>query len=191
VSEGHQEFHDLMQRLRAGSPEAAETLLDNYHSDVHRVVRHWLHRRLRSQFDSVDFLQSVWGSFFALPAEDLQFADAATLRAFLLDLATNKVISAFRSRMRTQRRDLTREQSLDGSAKVLALGLAADDSTPSQALIAQEAWDDLVEDLPKASKTMLTLMREGHTQREIAEQLSVSERTVARLLHKLRTRRES
>ncbi len=191
MRDGHQEFHQLMQRLRAGSPDAAEELLDRYHDDLYRVVRRWLHRRLRTQFDSVDFLQSVWGSFFAIPPEQLQFASPAALRAFLIDLATNKVIDAFRKRLAAQRRNLNREKSLDGSAAMEALSLAAAWPRPSEVAVEREIWDGLVEGLSDSAQTILSMLREGRSHREIARTLSVSERTIYRLIQSLEARRES
>ena len=80
VSEGNAEFHHLMKRLASGDANAAEELIEKYRHDLHRVIRNRLHQKLRRQFDSIDFLQSVWGTFFAIPADRLQFNDSSALR---------------------------------------------------------------------------------------------------------------
>ena len=54
----------FLARIQAGDEDAARELLTRYEAEVRLVVRRQLPRLLRSRFDSLDFLQSVWGSFF-------------------------------------------------------------------------------------------------------------------------------
>src|SRR5262249_40948813 len=58
------ELTDFLRRIQAGDDGAARELLSRYEAEVRLVVRRQLPRLLRSRFDSLDFLQSVWGSFF-------------------------------------------------------------------------------------------------------------------------------
>src|SRR5262249_7566398 len=58
------EISGFITRIRAGDEEAARELLQRYEAKVRLVVRRQLPKLLRSRFDSLDFLQSVWGSFF-------------------------------------------------------------------------------------------------------------------------------
>src|SRR4051794_15485658 len=79
------DVHGFLARIQAGDEEAARELLARYEAEVRLVVRRQLPRLLRSRFDSLDFLQSVWGSFFHRvrttgPAE---FEDSRHLVAFL------------------------------------------------------------------------------------------------------------
>jgi RNA polymerase sigma factor (sigma-70 family) len=188
MADEQHDFDQLMQQLREGSPEAAEYLFRHYRTDLVRVIRHNLNKRLRKQFDSVDFLQSVWRTFFTLPIEQLEFADSRALRAFLVELAANKVIDTYRSRFQSRRRSLNREKSLEGSAAIAASYLAADDPTPSQIAIEDEVWDQLITGLPKVGQSILRMLREGRSQREIAQELSVTERSIHRLLQKLQSK---
>ena len=96
MSEEQEEFANLMQRLRNGSEEAARELLDRFGSYILRVVRRRLSRELRSKYDSVDFVQAVWASFFAEDSQDRRFDHPDALIAFLATLAQNKVIDAVR-----------------------------------------------------------------------------------------------
>src|SRR6188768_2709839 len=61
---GDGELARFLARIQAGDEEAARELLRRYEAEVRLVVRRQLPRLLRSRFDSLDFLQSVWGSFF-------------------------------------------------------------------------------------------------------------------------------
>ncbi len=59
-----QRFRTLMREAEAGSEDAARELYDTYMKYVLRCVRNRLWHRLRSKFDSQDFVQQVWASFF-------------------------------------------------------------------------------------------------------------------------------
>ena len=65
MSEHYREFLRLIEEVRAGSEDAIRELVDIYGHHVYRIVRYRLNRELRSQYDSQDFCQSVWASFFA------------------------------------------------------------------------------------------------------------------------------
>jgi RNA polymerase sigma-70 factor (ECF subfamily) len=179
------EFATLMRRLRAGSEDAARELLDRYGEHILRVVRRKLSRELRSKFDSVDFVQAVWASFFADLPRQRDFDRPQALMAFLVTLAQNKVIDAVRQRMLSQKYNVNRERPLDDVEAIESAGLAAREPTPSQAAVAQDEWRHLLADLPAHYQRMLMLLREGHTQKDIARELNVNEKTIRRVLDKL------
>jgi RNA polymerase sigma-70 factor (ECF subfamily) len=185
MSDGPDEFADLMQRLREGSEDAARELLARFGEPILRVVRRKLSRELRSKFDSVDFVQAVWASFFADVPRQRRFDHPQALIAFLVTLAQNKVVDAVRQRMQTQKYNVNRERPLDGSVAVEAKGVAARGPTPSQVAVANDEWQRLLAELPDRYQRMLVLLREGHTQKDIARELNVNEKTVRRVLEKL------
>src|SRR3954463_16718394 len=91
------EIRGFLARIHAGDEDAARDLLMRYEAEVRLVVRRQLPRMLRSRFDSVDFLQSVWGSFFhRVRTTPTEFEDGRHLVAFLARAAKNKVIDEFR-----------------------------------------------------------------------------------------------
>ena len=59
-------FHDLMRRVRDGSEDAAWEFNRRYGGYIRRAVRRVLNPKLRSKFDSIDFVQLVWLSFFRM-----------------------------------------------------------------------------------------------------------------------------
>src|SRR3954453_20689831 len=91
-------FQLLLDRLRARSPGAPHELLDRYGAHVLRVIRHRLDRRLRKEFDSLDFLQDVWKSFFEAPPPGRAFDRPEALIAYLAQMAQHKVVDAHRRR---------------------------------------------------------------------------------------------
>src|SRR6476619_2628517 len=91
--DGQDEIRGFLGRIQAGDDEAARELLTRYEPEVRLVVRRQLPRILRSRFDSLDFLQSVWGGFFRrVRTGPADFEDSRHLVAFLARAAKNKVI---------------------------------------------------------------------------------------------------
>src|SRR5438067_8349510 len=90
------EFFALMERLREGSEDAARTLIERYGRHLLYVIRRNLDERLRAKFDSLDFMQDVWASFFVRPPPSQIFATEEAFFRFLLAMARNKVHEAVR-----------------------------------------------------------------------------------------------
>jgi RNA polymerase sigma-70 factor (ECF subfamily) len=188
----HDEASDIpafLARIHAGDEAAARELLARYESEVRLVVRRQLPRLLRSRFDSLDFLQSVWGSFFRRirtangPAE---FEDSRHLVAFLARAAKNKVIDEYR-RAASQKQDMHREEPLWGDGG-RPKDVPAVTDTPSQVAEAREVFAKLRDLLPEDRRHILEMKADGLSSREIGERLGISERTVQRVLEDLRKR---
>ena len=82
--QGPGDIRELLARIKNGDEEASRELLSRYESKVRLVVRRQLPRLLRSRFDSIDFLQSVWGSFFhRIQTESNDLNEEENLIAFL------------------------------------------------------------------------------------------------------------
>src|SRR6516165_874698 len=124
------ELRAFLDRIRAGDESAARELLARYEAQVRLVVRRQLPKLLRSRFDSLDFLQSVWASFFRrLHAGPERFEDPRFLVGFLTRVARNKVIDQYR-RAASRKQDMHREEPLSpGGARCREL--VADQDTPS------------------------------------------------------------
>jgi RNA polymerase sigma factor (sigma-70 family) len=184
---GEGELVTFLARIRDGDEDAARDLLRRYEAEVRLVVRRQLPRLLRSRFDSLDFLQSVWGSFFRRvrggPAE---FEDSRHLVAFLARAAKNKVIDEYR-RAGSRKSDMSREESLWGEGD-RPKELAGHIDTPSQVAEAREAFGRLRELVPEERRVVIDLRAEGLSSREIGDRLGISERTVQRVLEDLRRR---
>jgi RNA polymerase sigma factor (sigma-70 family) len=186
MSDEPTEFRRLMKRVRTGCPEAARELFERYGGHVRRVVRRKLHQRLRPQFDSTDFTQAVWASFFATPADEFAFDTPDALVAFLAGMAYHKVTDAYRRRMRSAKCDARREVALPKDG-LRGEGNLRDprQQTPSQVAIANETWDRLLERQPSHYRLALELLRRGHTQAEAAARVGLDPRQIRRLLEKL------
>jgi RNA polymerase sigma-70 factor (ECF subfamily) len=182
------DFKKLLQEIQEGSEEAARAFLDKYGKYILRVIRRRLAKRLRSKFDSSDFLQDVCASFFRDPPPPEAFNEREALLAFLAQMARNKVAQANRQRLERRRYADKPENSLDGSARYLARGLQGGDPTPSAVAVAREQWLDIVERKRPDHEKILFLLHEGYTHEEIAGLLGLSAKSVQRLVNKLRER---
>jgi RNA polymerase sigma factor (sigma-70 family) len=188
-----EDFAVLMRRARAGCPEAAREVFELFNPHVQRVVRRHLARRLRRRYDSQDFLQAVWASFFLIPAERYTFAHPDDLVNFLARIAANKVIETGRRQLQTLKNDVGRELPIEqlpaGDGPIGAAAVSAEppgrEPTPSQVAIAEERWCLLLRNQPPPRRRVLELLRQGHSLGEAAEQTGVHPKVIQRLLRKL------
>jgi RNA polymerase sigma-70 factor (ECF subfamily) len=168
--------------VQQGSQEASRELAETYGSHVRRAVRQRLRRQLRSRYDSLDFVQNVWASFFCDPTNAPAIETPAQLVAYLCRLAHNKVIDEIR-RSQTQKADVDREQHIDRRDEYAPV--YGRDPTPSAVAVFHERYDALVTRQPEDISRAAQLRFEGATYEEIAEKMNVSERHVRRTLNRL------
>lgn len=180
MADEQDDFALLMQRVAAGSEGAARELVERYGSFILRIVRQKLARSMRPKFDSIDFVQAVWASFFALRAHGFAFQRSEALVAFLVQIARNKVVEAVRQRLQYQKYNVNRECHLDQSGAFETF--AACEPTPEDIAIAREEWNNLLESQPVKYQQILRALRDGETQKDVAEQLGVTDRTVRNVL---------
>ncbi len=187
---GESELTEFLRRIQAGDEGAARELLSRFEAEVRLVVRRQLPRLLRSRFDSLDFLQSVWGSFFRrMRTAPTEFEDSRHLVAFLARAAKNKVIDEYR-RAASRKQDMHREEPLWGD------GLRPRDvpdptDSPSEVAQAHEVYGRLRDLMPEDRRSILEMKAEGLSSKDIGERLGISERTVQRVLEDLRRRMET
>ena len=89
-------FETAVKKLSTGSEEAIWDFIQTYGPHIQRVVRRRLHHKLRSKFDTVDFVKMVWVSFFASPDRIAQFETPEDVIRYLFVMAKNKVIEESR-----------------------------------------------------------------------------------------------
>jgi RNA polymerase sigma-70 factor (ECF subfamily) len=183
MMDGLAEFVALMDRAKTGCPTARRELYEQFGGAVLRVVRHKLQKRLRSIYDSRDFTQDVWASFFGLAAEDYRFAGPDELIDFLSTVAANKVADGFRRTMQGSGAKSNREAYLDEIAEP-----GNDHPTPSQFAIADEQWRRLLAGQSPAMRQVLDLLREGYTYEEVASRTGLHLKAIQRQVKRLTKR---
>lgn len=179
------QFQDLVGRVRTNDDDAAFELFDRCKYRIYAAVRRRLDRRMRSKFDSHDFVQAVWASFFCNVPDLDRFKTEDELLCFLIRMAGNKVADEYRRRIKTEKYAVYREKHLSGFGDSIGFQPPSHDPTPSETMIARESWEQILNQLPPRYRNVLELRRSGSTMQEIADQLNLSERTVRRLLKNL------
>lgn len=181
-TEPDDDFLLMIEAFRNGSEEAGRKIIELYGPHVREVVHHRLGTRMRSAYDSEDFVQAVWASLIRIKGK-MQCEQPDQLAGLLATLANNKVIDEVRRR-HTKKYDVTKQRSLDDD-HVHSEAVMDARSTPSQFAIANEEWSKMVGGESSQTQQMLELRREGKSQVEIADILGCSERTVRRTMKRV------
>lgn len=178
----HEDFRTLMDKVRQGSEDAAWQLIDQYGPHILRAVRRRLNARMRSKFDSADFVQAVWASFFTSRCEVVNFKAPEDLIRFLAAMAHNKVISEVRRRMINDKHNVKREEPLHESTLAAPQSSTGHAPTPSQVAVARERWERLVAQQPARHRQVLYLRYMGETYEQIAQKVGFNERYVRKIV---------
>ncbi len=180
---GDDRFSALLAAIRDGCEEASQTLVEEYGSHILRAVRRRMNRRSRERYDSEDFAQSVWASFFGHLSIVSRFNTSGELATYLARMASHKVIDA--GRKKSVRSEVNLPDSADTLESPQDRRRQYAEPTPSQVAVAKERWDCLNKDEDEFHRRLLRMRRAGATQQEIADALGVSERHVRRVLDRL------
>jgi RNA polymerase sigma factor (sigma-70 family) len=177
------EFLDLVAAASSGSDSAARELIDLYGDAVSRAVRRRLGTSLRTVFDSEDFTQAVWASFFTDRARLAEFRHPDDMVAFLASVARNKVVDASR-RQRAQKRAADRNRSTD-APPAPPEAISARQATPSEIAVSREMLERIAAEFPPHYRQILEMRASGLTYAEVGEQLGMHEGSVRRIVHKI------
>jgi RNA polymerase sigma-70 factor (ECF subfamily) len=173
-----------MEQVRSGSTDAVWRLIEDYGPHIQRVVRRRLDSRMRSKFDSQDFVQMVWASFFRNPVEMSSFDEPEDLMRYLSAMAQHKVVSEYRRRIVQQKHNVTRERPLNDSHESDEVAKTRD-PTPSQFAMIREDWNRKLEGMSDKHQEIVRLRLGGATYTEIAQQVGVHERTARQVVHRV------
>jgi RNA polymerase sigma-70 factor (ECF subfamily) len=139
---------------------------------------------MRTRFDSLDFSQQVWASFFlGENAPDFQTPDE--LIGFLGAMAERKVILENR-RQAAQKNNLRRESPIDEHDTHVGYHPAAHDPTPSTVAVYNEQYERIIVNQAPEVREVAQLRLEGNTFHEISESLEIDERTARRFMRRLK-----
>lgn len=183
------DFRLLMDRVAAGCEDAARKLVEQYGEAIRRAVRRALDARLRSKFDSLDFAQLVWCSFFRDREHLDRFEQPADLIAFLVTAARNKVGLEARRHLQTDKHGVGHEhQWIEDSLKEQA---QIPDGQPAaiDVVIAGEELERMLSNQPPGFRKIIQLRLQGKTHEEIAQSLHVTRGVVYRFLKRLSQQR--
>ena len=176
---GLNDFIVLRDACRRRDPAATAELVRRYLPHVRAAVRRRLAASMRIRFDSHDFAQDVWLSFFRVAVDREDLRDEGGLVAYLSEMARLKVAEEYRHQT-TQKVGLARDVPFTP-----AVDPTGREPTPSQAAVADDEWERLTANLPDRERQMLQMLRDGHTHADTAATFQLSEKTVQRLVRRL------
>lgn len=174
--------HELVKLWHSGSQEAARVLWARYEVRLIALVASRLNRKYRDGIAPEDVVQSALGSFFRVTR-------AGTNPSIKLESAASawNILATFVRRKLS--RALERETALKrggGRTRVSLEDLERDMSENSSKIEVEEILSDVYSLLNQDQIQLLELLLENATQKEIAKQLGVDERTVRRRITALR-----
>jgi RNA polymerase sigma-70 factor (ECF subfamily) len=175
-------FADLMDRLRHGEGAAAARV---FHRFAHRLIalaRARLDGRVRPKVDPEDVLQSVFRSFFRRQADGQFDLDGWEGLWALLTVITVRKCGRINRYFRSAGRD--------AEAAGEPWEALAGEPSPDEALLLTELVEGLLRDLPERDRAVVELGLQGHSAAEISTQLGRPERSVYRVLQRVRTQLE-
>jgi RNA polymerase sigma-70 factor (ECF subfamily) len=188
MSDENRRFQSLLRQLQAGSHEAAKELAETYAEHVLRSVRARFPRKLKPQFDSIDFVQLVWKSVFTQPAKLANVRDPDHFVRILAGMARHKVALADRE-LQTLKKDVEREVRLDDQCPDAGPHPVSRDPSPSSTAAFRERWDELVQKQTLRDGQVVEMRYEGSTFDEIAENLDIDEATARKIIRRIKRRK--
>jgi RNA polymerase sigma factor (sigma-70 family) len=179
------DFRVLMQQVREGSDEASREVVSQFGEQIRRAVRRALDARLRTHFDTIDFVQLVWSSLFRVRDKLDRFDCPEALAGYLATMARNKVGMELRRRLALKRRDMIKQRSIEELAELEEPGLSGRQPAPAEVAMAHEKLNCLLQGQSPQYRHFIHLRLQGNTHQDIADAAGVIVRTVRRFFRRL------
>jgi RNA polymerase sigma-70 factor (ECF subfamily) len=185
-------FDDLMARVKAGDQEAATALFNRYAHALVALARSRLDQQLRPKLDPEDVMQSVWKSFFVRYVNGQYDVGGWDSLMGLLVVITLRKCSRKREYYQAARRDPRREVPAAPFGEDSDVGweaVARDPSPPEAAMLAQ-TLEQVLANLEGRERQIVSLALQGYSHAEISAEVGRTERTVQRVLARVKRRLE-
>jgi RNA polymerase sigma-70 factor (ECF subfamily) len=181
-------FADVMAQLRQGDNKAAAEIFRRFSERLVALARSRLAPQVRQKIDPEDVLQSVFRSFFNRQAHGQVQADSWESLWSLLVVITLRKCGRRWDYFHAARRDIRREVETDSLPDASGSTWQAPDPepTPEEAAMLTETVEQLMSSLEGRQREILTLSLQGLSPHEISDQLGCTERTVYRVLERIR-----
>lgn len=178
----------LIERWRQGDQAAAQALFELYVARLVAVVGDRLSSRFVRHVDPDDVVQSAFRSFF-VGARDgrFDFERDGDLWRLLVAVALNKLRMSVR-RYSTQKRSADREENVPSIDALCTehVEVFAREPTPVEAVALADEVETLMSRLTDKERQILEMRLQGFNLEEIAVDTGRSERTVRRVIDKVR-----
>jgi RNA polymerase sigma-70 factor (ECF subfamily) len=180
-------FEAFATRLSSGEEDAAAELLATYSSRLFATARRQLGHRLAGKSGPEDIVQSVMRTFFRrLGSGEVELRDWSSLSG-LLSLLTIRKCAVQGRRYSTKARSVSREVSLQ-SGEGCELVVPDRDPTPDEVVTFVDLVETLLSQSSDQERLVLERLLGGSSIAEVAAEIGRTERTVFRILERVRGR---
>jgi RNA polymerase sigma factor (sigma-70 family) len=194
----HGSVTKLIQLLRSDEKTerdlAALLIWRRYFRDLLELARNNLNKRVRRREDEEDVLQSMYKSFCLRQQRgEFDLAGRDALWKLMVTITLRKARNVAKAQGR-EKRDIGREQTMpaDDEARSANWALEQMDAagpSPAEAAVLNEALERRLAALADPELRQIALWRlEGYTNREIADRLDMTERSVERRTERIRNK---
>ncbi len=186
---GDQHLDQLLAKLASGDQDAATKLFERYVERLVGLARGRLQAGLRAKVDAEDVVQSVFKSFFRAQGKgQFAFDDWSGLWGLLVTMTVRKCgrrAAEFYAARRDVRREGHRRNADEDQGD---FEVADPEPTGAEAALLTELVEQLMSELDARDQQVLTLRLQGYTVPEISQQIGRTERTVQRILERIKDR---
>jgi RNA polymerase sigma-70 factor (ECF subfamily) len=182
----------LLARWRQGDQRAAAELFQRYANRLIALARSRLSNRMARRVAPEDLVQSVYRCFFANSrAGRYDLERGGDLWQLLVRITLSKLGDHVRRNNRAKR-SVQQEQSFGSEDSLFGIhpGALAQGPSPVEAIALSEELERLMGALEASERRVLELRLQGYNVEEIARDVGCSQRTVLRILKRVRTQLE-
>jgi RNA polymerase sigma-70 factor (ECF subfamily) len=185
-------FDALMDRLRRGDETAAAEVFRRFARRLVALAERRLSAQVRAKVDAEDILQSVFQSFFRRQAAGEYDLDSWDSLWSLLTVITLRKCGYRTRHFLAARRDVRHEAPPPAGEGASDAGweAIAREPTPDEATLLTETVEQLLRGLDEDGRRIVELGLQGYKAPEISAQVGLAERTVYRVLERVKARLE-
>lgn len=183
---------ELVARWRKGDQDAAAELFRRYADRLIALARSRLSTRMARRIDAEDLVQSVYRCFFAESrAGRYDTERGGDLWQLLVRITLHKLGDQVRRNTRAKR-SIQHERSFGSEDTLFGIhaGALAQGPSPVEAVALAEELEKVMASLEPSHRRALELRLQGYNVEEIANAIPCSQRTVLRVLKRIRTQLE-
>jgi RNA polymerase sigma-70 factor (ECF subfamily) len=178
----------LVARWREGDQQAATELFSRYANRLIALTRKRLSDKLAGHIDPEDVVQSVYRSFFADTREGrYEIKRGGDLWQLLVTITLHKLTDKVRQN-KAVRRAVDREHNFGSEDSLMGMQahITSHQPTPVEAAVLAEQVEQLMAQLVPLHRRMLERRLQGYNLAEIAAEMQCSQRTVIRVLERIK-----
>ncbi|MFN4259882.1 MAG: RNA polymerase sigma factor [Gemmataceae bacterium] len=182
---------DLLRLWQAGNEEAARQIVDRYVERLVGLARGRISQRLASRIDPEDVVQSVFRTFFHRAKEgQFHIEDKDDLCKLLARITVHKALRQVRFHQ-AEKRDPRLEMGQRDETHGPPLDFLDREPTPEETNAFLDQLEVFLNHLKPRERQILELRMQGYSSTEIAHHFNITDRSVRRVLERIRGQAEA